>query len=75
MAEAVREDTTNSYPGRITLFRPSETTFTRYDRWDLGWGQIAADGVDVYEIAGLKRTLLRANVIEVGRLLKKCLAQ
>jgi hypothetical protein len=41
----------------------------------LGWSQIAADGVDVYEIAGLKRTLLRANVIEVGRLLKKCLAQ
>ena len=75
MAEAVRKDSTNSYPGRITLFRPSETTFTRYNQWDLGWSQIAADGVDVYEIAGLKRTLLRANVIEVGRLLKKCLAQ
>ena len=75
MAEAARKDPTTSYPGRITLFRPSERTFTRYNQWDLGWSQIAADGVDVYEIAGLKRTLLRANVIEVGRRLKKCLAQ
>src|SRR5439155_25695724 len=75
MAEAVRKDPTTSYPGRITLFRPSERNFTRYNQWDLGWSQIAADGVDVYEIAGLKRTLLRANVIEVGRRLKKCLAQ
>jgi amino acid adenylation domain-containing protein len=75
MAEAVRKDPATSYPGRITLFRPSERTFTRYNQWDLGWSQIAADGVDVYEIAGLKRTLLRANVIEVGRRLKTCLAQ
>ena len=75
MAEAAGKDPTTSYPGRITLFRPSERTFTRYDRGDLGWGQIAAHGVDVYEIAGLKRTLLRANVIEVGRRLKECLAR
>jgi hypothetical protein len=41
----------------------------------LGWGQIAANGVDVHEIAGLKRTLLRANAIEVGGRLKECLAR
>jgi hypothetical protein len=75
MAEAIRKDPTISYSGRITLFRPSERSFTRYDQWDLGWGQIAAQGVDVHEIAGLKRTLLRANATEVGRQLKECLAE
>ncbi len=74
IAEAARQDAISSYPGRVTLFRPSEKTFTRDDRWDLGWGQIAVYGVDVFEIEGLKRTLLRANATEVGRKLKECLA-
>ncbi len=75
MAEVTRKDTAVSYPGRITLFRPSERSFNRYDSEDLGWSQIAAGGVDVHEITGLKRTLLRANASEVGRRLKKCLSQ
>jgi len=75
MAEAAAKDAVTTYPGRITLFRPSERTFTRYDRWDLGWGPVADHGVDVYEIAGGHRTLLRANVTEVGRRLKECLAR
>ena len=75
MAEAADKDATASYPGRITLFRSGERTFTRDDRWDLGWGRLAGHGVDVYEIAGLKRTLLRANVTEVGLRLKECLTR
>lgn len=75
MAEAVRKDSTTNYPGRITLFRPSERSFVRYHPWDFGWGQIAAQGVDVHEITGLKRTLLRAKVTEVGRQLKECIAR
>ena len=73
MAEAAAKDMPTVYPGQITLLRPSERTFTRYDRWDLGWGQIAAGGVDVYEIPGGHRSLLRANVSEVGRRLRDCL--
>jgi thioesterase domain-containing protein len=74
MAEAMRDDTSKTYPGRITLFRPTEKSFNRYDCSDLGWGQVATGGVEVHEIPGLKRTLLRANAREVGRRLKKCLA-
>ena len=73
MVEAARKDTATTYPGRITLFRSSERT--RGDRSDLGWGQIAAHGVDVHELAGLHRALLRENVTEVGRKLKECLAR
>ena len=73
MAEAVRKDATMSYPGRVTLFRPSERSFNRDDRWDLGWGEIARGGVDVHEITGLKHTLLRASVTDLGRRLKECL--
>jgi len=75
MAKAARKDATMSYPGRIILFRPSERTFTSYDQWDLGWGQIAAHGLHIYEVAGLHRALLRANVTKVGRRLRKCLAR
>lgn len=75
MAEAADKDAATSYPGRISLFRSSESTFTRDDRRDLGWGRIAADGVDVYEIAGLKRAVMRTNVTEVGLRLKECLAR
>ena len=75
MGEAADEDAASSYPGRITLLRSSQSTFTRDERWDLGWGRIAVHGVDVYEIAGLKRALMRTNVTEVGLRLKECLAR
>lgn len=75
MEEAADKDTPTSYPGRITLFRSSERTFTRDDRWDLGWGRIAVHGVDVYEIPGSKRAVLRTNVTEIGVRLKECLAR
>ena len=75
MEEAADKDAPTAYPGRITLFRSSERTFTHEDRWDLGWGQIAAHGVDVYEIPGLKCAVLRTNVTEVGLRLKECLAR
>jgi thioesterase domain-containing protein/acyl carrier protein len=75
MAQAVGKDVTTSYPGHITLFRPRERIPTGYDQWDLGWGQIAAHGVDVYEIAGEHRALLRENATEVGRRLKECLGR
>lgn len=75
MEEAADKDAPTSYPGRITLFRSSERTATRDDRWDLGWGRIAANGVDVYEIPGSKRAVLRANVTQVGVQLKDCLTR
>lgn len=73
MGEAADKDATSSYPGRITLLRSSQSTHTRYERSDLGWRRIAVRGVDVYEIAGLKRAVMRANVTEVGLRLKECL--
>ena len=74
MAQAAGKNVTTSYPGRITLFRASERIPTGHDRWDLGWGQIAAHRVDVCEIAGAHHALLLENVTEVGRRLKQCLA-
>jgi len=61
------------YPGSIILFHSSEKI--RDNRSDLCWDQIAAHGVDVHEIAGVHRALLRANVAEVGRRLKERLGQ
>jgi amino acid adenylation domain-containing protein len=75
MVEIARKEATISYPGRITLFYSSGKAFTRNDRSDLGWGKIASYGVDVYRISGLHRNVLRTNVRELGRRLRKCLAR
>ncbi|CAN5531280.1 hypothetical protein BH20VER3_BH20VER3_02900 [soil metagenome] len=75
IAEAARQDPATNYPGRITLFRPSEKTFHRDDSWALGWDRIAGLGVDVHEIPGLKRTLLRENAAAVGRRIRECLGR
>jgi amino acid adenylation domain-containing protein len=75
MVEIAKKEATIRYPGRITLFCSSGKAFTCNDRSDLGWGKIADHGVDVHQISGLHRSVLRSNVRELGRRMKDCLAQ
>jgi thioesterase domain-containing protein/acyl carrier protein len=65
------------YPGRIVLFRSREGY--RYpeqrspDRL-LGWGKIARDGVEMYEIPGNHMQIVREPSVKLlGELLKECL--
>jgi thioesterase domain-containing protein len=60
------------YAGRVTLFR----TATRYQDSTWGWGDIAADGVELYQIPGHHMNVLRSPQVQVlAEKLSACLAQ
>ena len=65
------------YPGRITLFRattPLNFIDMPTDR-ELGWGPLAEAGVEVHEISGTHREIMREpNVGDVAREVSRCLA-
>jgi len=49
---AEREYVPQIYPGRITLFWASETSVPAYNDTRLGWGEVAADGLEVHVVPG-----------------------
>lgn len=66
-----------SYSGRITLFRSSEGyEYTEQRSPDalLGWGKIARNRVDVYEIPGNHMSIVREPSVKLlGEILKNCI--
>ena len=64
------------YPGRITLFRattPLNFIDMPTDR-ELGWGPLAEAGVEVHEIPGTHREIMREPNVSVAREVSHCLA-
>jgi thioesterase domain-containing protein len=60
------------YPGRVTLFR----TATEYQDSTWGWGDIAANGVELHPIPGHHMNVLRSPQVQVlAEKLSACLAQ
>ena len=60
------------YPGRVTLFK----TATRHQCSTWGWGDIAANGVDLHQIPGYHMNVLRPPQVQVlAEKLSACLAQ
>jgi thioesterase domain-containing protein len=58
------------YPGQVTLFRTAHQDST------LGWGDIAAKGVEVHQIPGHHMNVLRPPQVQVlAEKLSACLAQ
>jgi thioesterase domain-containing protein/acyl carrier protein len=54
---ASRDYVLRPYPGRVTVFRATETT-PGYEDPRLGWGRFARGGVDVYEVPGNHSSLV-----------------
>jgi thioesterase domain-containing protein len=66
--------TPRAYPGRITLLRTDATPTRRLRHSDLGWGKLAAGGVDVRVIPGWHLSLLHhEHVAGPARELRRCL--
>ena len=66
----------SSYPGRVTLFRPATRPNGRWQDYALGWGELAAGGVEVYSVPGVHSDLLvLPQVAHLSRQLKHCLAE
>jgi thioesterase domain-containing protein/acyl carrier protein len=63
-----------SYPGRITLFRASESDFGCPDP-TLGWGPLARDGVAMRMIPGNHVTYFEQHFLNFVEALNGCLAQ
>jgi thioesterase domain-containing protein len=60
------------YPGQVTLFK----TATQYQDSTWGWGDIAANGVELHQIPGHHMNLLRPPHVQVlAEKLSTCLAQ
>jgi thioesterase domain-containing protein/acyl carrier protein len=60
-----------TYPGRITFFRASQQPPGYYVDPQLGWGAIATEGVETYEIPGHHSSIVTSPVL--AEKLKVCL--
>jgi amino acid adenylation domain-containing protein len=68
---AVRIESLEAYPGKITLFRPLETHHAYRDP-TLGWHELATEGVDVVWTPGNHETMfLDGNVEKFGQLVQE----
>jgi len=67
------------YPGKVTLFRASETVFLSNDGPDndqLGWDRVAAGGLEIHKVPGNHNTLLAEPHVQVlAPKLKTCIEE
>jgi thioesterase domain-containing protein len=64
------------FAGRITVFRPTWLPLGSADDPTMGWGDLAADGVDLYEVPGYHNALVfEPRVRGLAKLLRSCLAE
>jgi amino acid adenylation domain-containing protein len=66
------------YPGRLTLFRASEKgvdiSVSAYLDPELGWGALAAEGLEIHEVQGNHLTMLKEpHVQELAKKLSACI--
>lgn len=61
------------YPGRITLFRASDQAILYMNEPELGWGEFASRGVEVYDVEGHHNLVLQPQVASLAKKLKACL--
>jgi amino acid adenylation domain-containing protein len=62
---ALRSYAPEIYPGRIILFNADEQLFGTLDEPTMGWGQLAAGGVDVHTVPGNHFTIVREPHVNV----------
>jgi hypothetical protein len=72
--QANRAYVAQPYPGRVTLFRAGERPVWLYPDRDLGWGGLAAGGLEVHEVPGDHETVIKEPYIRLlAEKLKVCL--
>jgi aspartate racemase len=71
--QAARAYVRQIYPGQIILFRASEQPVECYPDPQLGWGGLAAGGLEIYEVPNDHDTMLRSPVL--AEQVKVCLQQ
>jgi acyl carrier protein len=72
-SEALRYYVPSRYPGKITLFRASESLEENPDDSPMGWMPLAADGVDIYHIDASHNIVNYEYAREIAFKLTECL--
>ena len=73
---AIRRYRPGTYPGKITLFPPSDRSVGEYHDPQQGWGSLALGGVEIHHVTGNHLTMLsEPNVEVVAEKLAACLGQ
>jgi thioesterase domain-containing protein len=62
---AVERYVPRPYPGPVTLFRAAEAPPSTPEPGDLGWGALAAGGLEVHQVPGHHHSILRAPNVQV----------
>jgi thioesterase domain-containing protein len=76
MRQAARSYNPDIYPGDVTLLRATELPPGRARDPQLGWGKLAAGGVEVRLIPGyFAHTILEPSVRDLAEQLKACMSQ
>jgi amino acid adenylation domain-containing protein len=66
--------TPSVYPGEIVLFRPSQQPQSYYHLPDMGWGGLAAGGLEIYEVPGRFGAIIKEPHVRVmAEHLRRCL--
>lgn len=62
------------YRGRVTLFRAQKRSVADSPEADLGWGSLAGEGVEIYEVPGDHESMLRnPHVNTLAKKIQACL--
>lgn len=73
--QALYEYIPTPYPGKITLFRTSESLTNSLRDPLLGWGKLVGGGIDIYEIKCDHAALLKSpNVELIAQIIKDCIS-
>ncbi len=72
---AVRDYVPRVYSGRAILFRCAEQPWWIGSDRQLGWGGLAAEGLELHEVPGNHLTIIRDNVSILTEKLRICLEQ
>lgn len=74
--QAIREYVPQIYPGRVTLFRASKRSSGHKNDRDLGWGKLAAGGVEIHEIPGYHGSIVMEPRVRIlAQELEACISQ
>jgi thioesterase domain-containing protein len=74
--QALIEYVPQVYQGRITLFRASERSQRTHRNPDLGWGELAVGGVEIFDVPGDHATLIEEPRVQIlAEQLKVCLGK
>ncbi|HEX2268956.1 MAG TPA: amino acid adenylation domain-containing protein [Pyrinomonadaceae bacterium] len=74
--QALRDYVPQIYPGRVTLFRASKRSLGDKTDRDLGWGKLAAGGVEIHEIPGYHGSIVMEPRVRIlAQKLEACISQ